>query len=182
MKRVVFLAIATLFAASMVFAQTPNGSIGVFADPAGLNCNLPGTAGIAYYYFVHVNALGATASQWAAPAPSCFVGTRLADMPVFSINLGNTSAGITVGYGGCKTGTFHIITALYSVASAGTCCRWSVVADPNLSSGKIEIPDCDFKLTFGTGGQGYLNATVNCQCNVPTQDTTWGQVKALYTE
>jgi hypothetical protein len=181
MKRVVFLAIATLFAASMVFAQ--NGSIGIFADPAGTNCNLPGVPGIAYYYFVHVNAIGASASQWAAPAPTCFSGMRLADLAVFAVNLGNTSAGVTVGYGTCKTGTFHIMTALYQVfAPAGPCCRWKVVADPSLSSGKIEIPDCLFLMSYGTGGQGIVNMNQTCPCNVPTEDTTWGQVKALYTE
>jgi hypothetical protein len=182
MKRVVLLAIATLFAASMAFAAT-NGSIGIFADPAGTNCNLPGTPGIAYYYFVHVNAIGATASEWAAPAPSCMTAVRLADLGVFAINLGTTSGGITIGYGTCKTGTFHIMTALYQVVMAPTpCCRWLVVADPNLPSGKIEIPDCAFLMAYGTGGQGIVNMTVNCPCNVPTQETTWGQVKALYTE
>ena len=183
MKRVVFLAIATLFAASMVFAQ--NGSIGIFADNAGTNCNLPGVVGMAYYYFVHVNAIQASASQWAAPAPMCFSGVRLADLPVFAVNFGNTSAGITVGYGTCMTGTFHIITALYQVLAApGICCRWSVVADPTLESGKIEIPECapDFPMNFGTGGQGMLNSNATCLCNVPIEDTTWGQVKALYTE
>ena len=181
MKRVVFLAIATLFAASMAFAG--NGSIGIFADNAGVNCNLPSAPGIAYYYFVHVNAIGATGSEWAAPAPSCVTAVRLADMPVFAINLGTTSAGITIGYGTCKTGTFHIMTALYQVVAAPTpCCRWSVIADPYLPSGKIEIPDCAFELTYGTGGQGFINSGVNCNCNIPTEDTTWGQMKALYTE
>jgi len=110
------------------------------------------------------------------------VASRLADLGVFAINLGTTSGGITIGYGTCKTGTFHIMTALYSVVSAGTCCRWSVIADPNLPSGKIEIPDCAFDLTYGTGGQGIVNMTGACPCNVPTEETTWGQVKALYTE
>ena len=181
MKRVVFLAIATLFAASMAFAAT-NGSIGIFADNAGTNCNLPGTPGIAYYYFVHVNAIGATASQWAAPAPTCMTAVRLADMPVFAVNFGNTTTGITVGYPTCQTGTFHIMTALYQVMAAGPCCRWSVIPDPSLASGKIEIPDCFYAMAYGTGGQGIVNMGPSCPCNVPTEETTWGQVKALYGE
>jgi hypothetical protein len=180
MKKTLLLTVVLVLGATMAFAQ--NGSIGIFADNAGLNCNLPGAPGIANYYFVHVNAVGATGSQWAAPAPACFSAVRLADLAVFAVNLGNTTAGITIGYGICKTGTFHIMTALYQVLAAPTqCCRWTVVADPSLSSGKIEIPDCAFLLTYGTGGQG-LVGTMCPTCNVPTEDTTWGQVKALYTE
>lgn len=178
MKKVVFLAIATLFAASMAFGAT-NGSIGIFADNAGTNCNLPGAAGFQSYYFVHVNAIGATASQWAAPAPTCMTAVRMADIPVFSVNFGNTTTGITVGYPVCKTGTFLIMTSLYQVVSAGTCCRWSVIPDPSLPSGKIEIPDCAYAMAYGTGGQALVGAMCPT-CNVPVEDTTWGQMKALY--
>ena len=181
MKKTLLLTVVLVLGATMAFAQ--NGSIGIFADNQGTNCNLPFAAGIQNYYFVHVNAVGASGSQWAAPAPTCLSAVRLADLAVFAVNLGNTTAGITIGYGICKVGTFHIMTALYQVlAPASACCRWSVVADPSLSSGKIEIPDCLFNLTYGTGGQGILNSNPTCNCNVPTEDTTWGQVKALYTE
>jgi hypothetical protein len=37
-------------------------------------------------------------------------------------------------------------------------------------------------MSYGTGGQGIVNMNPTCPCNVPTEDTTWGQVKALYTE
>jgi len=178
MKKALLLTLVLMLGATMAFAQ--NGSIGVFADPAGASCNLSGAAGMLYVYFVHVNALGATASQWAAPAPTCMTATRLADLPVFAINLGNTAAGITIGYGVCKTGSFHIITALYQTIIGPTaCCRWSVVADPSLPSGKIEIPDCDFNLSYGTGGQALVGSMCPT-CNVPLEDTTWGQMKALY--
>ena len=179
MNKVLLLTFALMVSATMAFAQ--NGSIGIFADNAGTSYNLPGAPGLAYYYFVHCYALGATRSQWAAPAPTCMTAVRIADMPVFAVNLGNTAAGITIGYGTCKTGTFHIMTTLYNVVSAETCCRWDVVADPSLASGKIEIQDCEFDLTYGNGGHGWVNWTPACH-EVPTEDTTWGQVKALYTE
>jgi hypothetical protein len=101
-------------------------------------------------------------------------------VPVFAINLGNTEYGITIGYGTCKTGTFHIVTAQYLVTSATECCPWSVVADPNAPSGRIEIPDCDFLMSYGTGGTSFINATFACMG--PTEDTTCGGVKALYAE
>jgi len=182
MRKTLLLTLVLVLGATVALAQAPNGSIGIFADNAGVSCNLPSAAGIQYYYFVHVNALGATASQWAAPKPDCLTGTRLSDLAVFAINIGTSDVGITVGYPSCKTGTFHILTALYSVVSATPCCYFSVVPDPYLPSGKIEIPDCDFNLTYGTSGQGILESGPTCDCNVPVEDTTWGQMKALYTD
>jgi len=179
MKKALLLTLVLMLGATMAFAQ--NGSIGVFADNMGANCNLPAVPGsFLNVYFVHVNALGATASQWAAPAPACFSAIRLADLPVFSVNFGNTSVGITVGYPTCKTGTFHIMTALYQVLGApAACCRWYVIPDPSLASGKIEIPDCAYVMAYGTGGQALVGAMCPT-CNVPLEDTTWGQMKALY--
>jgi len=179
MRKTLLLACVLVLAATMAFAQ--NGSIGIFADNGGASCNLPSTAS-SMYYFVHVNAVGATASQWAAPKPACLNGSRVADIPVFAINFGNTNDGITIGYPTCKAGTFHIITALYTVIGADPCCYFSVVADPILSSGKIEIPDCEYLMVYGTGGQGILNSGLTCDCNVPVESTTWGQMKALYTD
>jgi len=178
MKKVLLLTLVLMLGATMAFAQ--NGSIGIFADNAGASCNVSGTPGFLNVYFVHVNSLGATASQWAAPAPTCMTAIRLADIPVFAVNFGNTAAGITVGYPVCKTGTFHIMTSLYQVAVGPTqCCRWFVIADPSLESGKIEIPDCDYVMAYGTGGQALVGSMCPT-CNVPVEDTTWGQMKALY--
>jgi len=179
MRKTLLLTLVLVLGATVAFAQ--NGSIGIFADNAGASCSLPAT-GLVTYYFVHVNAIGATGSQWAAPKPACLTGTRITDIAVFAVVLGNTEVGITVGYGLCKVGTFHIESVLYNATSATDCCYFSVIPDPNLTSGKIEIPDCLFNLTYGTGGQGILNSNPTCNCNVPTEDTTWGQVKALYTE
>ena len=180
MKKALLLMLVLMLGATMAFAQ--NGSIGIFADNGGVSCNLPSTA-TSMYYFVHVNAVGATASQWAAPKPACLNGTRLTDIAVFAINFGNTNDGITIGYPTCRAGTFHIMTVMYTVVGADPCCYFSVVADPNLSSGLIEIPDCEYDMAYGTGGQGILNSDpVNCDCDVPVESTTWGQLKALYTD
>lgn len=127
MNKVLLLTFVLVLGASMAFAQ--NGSIGIFADNAGANCNISSAPGLLYVYFVHVNAVAATASQWAAPAPLCMTAVHLADQPYFEV-LGNSATGIVVPYGVCKTGTFHMMTALYQVTAAEACCRWSVVADP----------------------------------------------------
>lgn len=179
MKAILLLMFVLMVGAATVFAQ--NGSIGIFADNGGTNCNISGAPGLLYVYFVHVNAVGATASQWAAPHPTCLTGVRVADLPPWEI-LGTTETGVAIGYGTCKTGTFLLMSTLYYVTAAEPCCRWPVVADPNVASGKIEIADCEYELTYGTGGQGIVNATEACNCNVPAEDTTWGRVKSMYVE
>ena len=179
MNKVLSLTIAVLMFATMAYAQ--NGSIGIFASDAGTSCNIAITSPLLYVYFVHVNAVAATSSQWAAPHPPCMSATRLADFPPWEV-MGDTETGVAIGYGSCKTGTFLLMSSLYHVTAAEPCCYWSVVADPHVASGKIEIVDCDFEMTYGTGGQGIVNAAESCNCNVPNEDTTWGQVKALYAE
>ena len=181
-NKLFLLAFVLCFSAKPGSAQLYNGSIGIFADPAGSSCNLPGTPGVQTYYFLHLTTLGTTASVWAAPKPACLTGVRLADLPVFSINFGNTETGITIGYGLCKTGTFLIMAVQYNVTSATDCCYWSVVADPTIPSGLIEVGGCLFTLEYATGGRGIINGTPTCTCNVAAGDATWGHVKALYTE
>ena len=180
MKTLLSLAFVLMLGATAGSAQW-NGSIGIIADTGSWSPCLSANPGQLYVYFFHFNAIGATASQWAAPPPACFTGVHLSDAPVFAVNLGNTETGITIGYMTCKTGSFHVMTAVYQLTSVGTCCHWSVVADPNLPSGKIEIPDCDFNLTYGTAGQGIFGTNPTC-CWDPVEDTTWGGVKALYVE
>jgi hypothetical protein len=184
MKKVVFLAVSALMVASLAFAQA--GSIGIFGDPAGTNCNLLDNSGpgLKQYYVVHVNTPGATASEYQAKMPTCMVGaTYLSDTNLFPVTLGNSQTGVSVGYGTCRTAPIN--TQIISVFVSGLstpCCRWYVTPNPNTVSGKIEGVDCAFESTYPTGGTGIVNPNSTCQCNVPTEETTWGQVKALYTE
>jgi hypothetical protein len=179
MKKVLLLTF--MLATSITATSFANDAIGIFADAAGMSFELSGGPGIALYYYVHINTYGATGSRWAAPHPACLNATRFADLPVFPINLGNTEAGITIGYGQCESGSFLIMTSVYYVTSATDCCSWRVVPDPNVLSGKIEIQDCNFGLTYGYGGEGMIHRTPACPW-VATEDTTWGRVKVLYSE
>ena len=182
MKRVVFLAMAAVLAASMAFAQA--GSVGVFGDNLGMNCNLldVAPAGLKQYYVVHVNTTGATASQYRAKLPTCFTGvTYLSDTNMFGVTVGNSQTGVAVAYGMCKVGNVHLQTiSVFAMGLTGPCCRWIVDGDPII--GFIKGTDCAFATFLPTGGQGIINPNGTCQCSVPTQDTTWGQVKALYVE
>lgn len=184
MKKVILLAVVGLTAASLAFAQA--GSVGMFADPGGMNCNLldSGGAGVKLYYVVHVNTTGATASQYSAPVPACMLGTGaiyLADTNPHAVTLGNSQTGVAVAYGACLTGPIHTQTIqVFAMGITPPCCYWPVTGDPNLPSGLIEGADCSYVTFYPTGGVGIINSQPNCDCNIPAEDTTWGQLKALY--
>ncbi len=63
------------------------------------------------------------------------------------------------------------------------CCGWYVDADPHVPSELIEAWDCDGNTMYPKGSPGLFNANSSRPCGaVPTEDTTWGRVKALYAE
>ena len=183
MKKAALLTIAMLCVASLVFAQ--GGSIGVFGDAGGTDCNIIDAApGLLSVYVVHVNVPGATASQFYAPTPACMVGaTYLSDGAPFAVTIGSSQTGVAIGYGACYTGPIHVLTINYFGGGASmACCYFEFLPDPLVPSGQIEVVDCIEGLLFATGGIGIVNADASCQCNVPTQDTTWGKVKSLFSE
>jgi len=181
MKTVLLLTLVLMLGASMAFAQA--GTIGIYSDPTGTSCNLTATPGLVFYYFLHVNTTGARVSAWAAPAPTCFPATYLgyfAEDPYW-LCIGDPESGISISYGGvCHVGTFVILKAIYNVLEPATdCCLWSV--GPHPAFGTIDAADCDFNTVHPSGDYGIINSTPACPCGaVPTEDTTWGQVKALY--
>ena len=180
MKRAVLIAFCMLFGAGIAFAQVP-GSIGVYADIEGTNCNLTATGGLLDIYTLHLNTDGATASNFAIEYP---VGiTFIADaVPVLGdpfLYIGASINGVSVAYGSCMSGTFAIMKSS-TVGLPAACSLVSVVAHPDI--GLIEGVDCQ-SFRFDpppTGGQARINSDGSCDCNVPVHDSTWGGVKALY--
>jgi len=166
---------------------TAGGSIGIYADPAGVDCNIRDVpSGLMTVYIVHTNTAGATASQFSAPKPACMTGaTWLSDTAVFPVTLGNSQTGVTVGYGSCRAEPIHVLTMNYLVTDPSqSCCMYRVLPDPGLGSGKVEVVDCAFNLQYGTGNTSTVNANSSCLCGlesvIPTEQTTWGHMKALY--
>ncbi len=182
MKKALLLTLVLMLGASMAFAQA--GSIGIFADPAATNCNLVAMAqGLGAYYIVHVNTPGAVGCEYSAPKPACMtLASYLSDTNVFPVSIGNSQTGISVGYGVCKVSPILVQTISYFILGPNpTCCRYYVLPHP--INGGPNVVDCADNLLIATGGQGIVNSVVGqCECNVPVQDTTWGSVKALYTE
>jgi len=181
MKKGMLLALVLVFSASIAFAGP--GSIGIFADNAGTNCNLPDAAGFGMYYIVHVNTTGSTACMYMALKPACFTGNFFADQNVFGVVVGNSQTGVSVGYGSCLTGNILVQTMVFMTSgTTPNCCYWTVVPHPFASSGKIEAVDCFDQKWYPTGGQGIVKSLPSCNCNVPAEETTWGKVKAIFAE
>lgn len=180
MKKALLLTFALMLCAGMAFAQ--QGSVGIFRDAAGTNCNLLDTTpGLTPYYVVHVYTTGSTACQYSAPKPTCMTATYLSDTNPFPVTVGSSQTGVSVGYGTCRVGPIHVQTVSYfTMGTTPACCYYPVLADPAV--GVIGTVDCAFEPGVATGGIGIVNANGTCDCNVPVEDTTWGGVKALYTE
>lgn len=182
MKKVLVLTLAIVVSASMAFAQ--GGQIGTFADTQGNDCNVStAVPGLVTVRVVHLNAPGVTASQFKATMPACAAPTIwLSDTPVFAVTIGNSQSGVAIGYGACNATPLHILSiSLFAQGAFSTCCVWPVTPDPAVPSGKIEVVDCGGQLIYGSGLNGLLNGDATCSCaSVPTEETSWGAVKALY--
>jgi hypothetical protein len=180
-KTLAAVCVLLLLAVSTVFAQ--GGVIMVFSDMQGVNCDLFDRApGLCAYYVVHVATAGATASQWAAPQPACFMATYLSDTPWWPVVIGNSQTGISIGYGACLASPIHILTInFFCQGLTDDCCLYDVVPDPAAPQGEILVVDCGGNLTYGHGGTSVINPNGSCCCNcTPAYQSTWGKVKSLY--
>ena len=66
--------------------------------------------------------------------------------------------------------------------TSAPCSKLEVVPDPAVATGTIEVFDCNHFRLVGGGGLMYVNPDGSCDCGevVPAEDTSWGQIKALY--
>ena len=124
---------------------------------------------------------GATASQFKLQVdgvPLTWVG----DSSPFPGVIGNTSTGVAVAYGSCLVSPIHVVQATFMGTSAA-CDMVRVVDDPIAVPPGIYMTDCASpvpNLVIIPGGSAYVNDDGTCPCNVPAEDTSWGQIKALY--
>lgn len=180
MKRAQALAVSLLLATVPVFAQ---GNIGVYADPSGSSCQIiDQSPGLLPIYVVHIDTPGATASQFYAPIPSCMIGAAwISDTNVFSVTIGDSQGGVAIGYGQCLFAPIHVLTInVFGQGLSDACCGFGVFADPDVTSGQIEIVDCGGTLVFAGGVTARVNGDGSCGCAGGIQSSTWGQVKAIY--
>jgi len=114
------------------------------------------------------------------------------------VNVGdNVNTGVAVTYnGGCNASPLLIGTISYFAhGDTPPCAYLRVIPDPSAVSGRIEGADCSLNKTFPEGWPLAVNSDGTCSCGavlggggpimppcnpVPTEETSWGKVKALY--
>jgi hypothetical protein len=184
---------AIVFIALMMFAYpvlAQGGHIGIYSDNPGFSdCNLAEAFGPPMEcYVVHTLIAQANTSQfkilntWAAfPGSQSFGGNLFIGSTV-----GNSIyEGGTITYVGCKP-LPHLLATLQfffgGVFEPPCTVGLTVVPDPILPSGQIEVVDCDGStIHFATGGLLWINGNpIDCGCEPATEETTWSRVKALY--
>jgi hypothetical protein len=160
-------------------------TIGLYADNLGTSCNIGESYPLTYVYVVHVSPGGATASEFMAPKPACWTGAMwMQDIEIYGMP-GNSQTGKSIGYGSCVTGTIHILTIVYfAQGTAEPCCVYPVLPAPWSPGGEVLIADCDLNPVTAIGLASTVNGDSTCPCGYPVSvdETTWGSVKALYTE
>lgn len=180
---IILVATAGYAAANPVWA-TPPGHVDLYGSFDGMSETVTDVAGLVLIYvLMHApyEADGVTGVEFAAPKPNCFTGTWLSDANNFSVVLGNTQTGYSVGFGSCKTGTIHICTMqMFALGTTPECCYWWVTPHPGNANGAIEASDCSFELlTDLTGGATIINFP-DGGCPTPTESATWGEIKSLW--
>jgi hypothetical protein len=183
MKRTLLIALCVVLGAGMAMAQSVPGSIGLFSDTGGTNCNLAdvGPPGLLSFYAVHVYGNNVASSMWMIDTPECNAMTYLSDTAVFPVTSGFSYSGISVAYGTCLSGPIHILTLNYFASGlTPPCCTFTVVASPASTYGEIEAADCNIIRMFASGGSLVVNADETCDCNIPVDEATWGGIKAMY--
>jgi hypothetical protein len=186
MKNILILSVCVLLCASVSNGQA--GYIGLYSDITGTNCMMTDIPGPCFVYVIHKSAVGATSSQFLIQDVGLNATIFLNE--VFSpgrLWTGSSHAGVVVSYGACHSSDILLMTMEYACqGTADPCAMTMVLPDPTAPSGTIEIFDCASppNKLVGNGSILTWNDTGSCDpgCGqiVPVQDTSWGQIKALY--
>ena len=176
---VVFLGIGTVVAHS--------DTIGLYNDSSGMDCNITDVSPLKLVYVVHITSGNVTASEFSAPKPACWTNAVwLSDTEAFEMP-GTSQTGKSIGYGVCITvpRAIHILTINYFVqGSSPPCCLYPLRGHPYGDPDHPMVADCNNQGHPAQGLVATINGDATCPCGypVPVEETTWGRVKALYTE
>lgn len=185
MKKIMLLALAVVMSASVASAQLPSGGghIGLYADPAGSECNLvPGLYITFNIYVIHTLAPEANTSEWILVKTGNWA-SLLAGAPIWNgLTLGDPYVSFIITYGGCKALPYLVGTLPFTPLALPAACALSmhVAASPAVASGSVEAVDCQATKRLATGGMLTLNGNSTCPCEIATEETNWSRIKALY--
>ncbi|UCG53085.1 MAG: hypothetical protein JSW58_05895 [Candidatus Latescibacterota bacterium] len=184
MNTLLRFAVCVLLIAGSAHAQVP-GTLGTYSNPDGTDCNLYDlTPQTVQYYVVHKLTPAAQASRFKAPIPDCMNGAVfLSDETMWPIKIGLVPDGTLVGYGGCVSSPILVLTInIFGMGQSSECCEYPVLPDPSGVTGEVEVEGCDGVWRPATARSGIVNQNASCWCIIPTDKSTWGKIKALYSE
>jgi hypothetical protein len=168
MKKVLLLMVAVLMISSVAMAD----HIGIYSDASGTSCSIIAgfTSGSTV---IHKQTPGTTGSRWYLDASGLAGG-------IFAFNanyntVGNYANDLSIAYGQCLAGPLVLGTILMN-ATGGV-----IVVKPAQGFTDIIVTACDFGEHPASGGQAFVGVvSTNCLEPLATEQSTWGQVKALY--
>jgi hypothetical protein len=189
MKKVLLMTLALTMCAGAAMAD----HIGIYADQAGMTCYLSGLVtppGNNAMYIVHKLNPGSTAAQFKvtdATAGGLFPTTQTT--PYLALGTWNTDW--SLAYGGCVVNDHVLATLNFLWFGSPLACHQTLTIDPAPTSpvpGAVALVDCsvpDAQLKTASGGRAFAGVPEDscpASCNEPnaTENSTWGQVKALY--
>jgi hypothetical protein len=195
MKRTLSILAFMVLAAGLGWANpVPDyGAIGWYEDQVGVECNLHVPSGPEWktYYLVHTRFSNATAVQFKIPLPTCMTWESGPSLE-FNLAVGtpimiDPSIEMKFEYVRCmEFPDAPVVIATYSgnAPTSTPCCPLAVL--PGDISG-YKWWDCQGKewaepWVWELGVTSYVNANSTCWCwdPIPVEETTWGQVKAMY--
>lgn len=171
--------VVTALLATVVVASAQTPFIAVYFDQyytqEAKDC--PGVGMLDSWYVVARNAnCFVTGAEFMIDYPA--VTMWLSDAGTPPVTIGNTASGISMGFGlplnGYNPVLLCTVNVMWMSDCAGTPTPLRVVQNPNtLYLGLVDFPNYELVPAVG------LTATL-CPPTVPTEESTWGQVKALY--
>ncbi|HEX6789666.1 MAG TPA: hypothetical protein VF247_00015 [Candidatus Krumholzibacteria bacterium] len=177
MKRVLLVMVAALMISSVAMADF----IGVYSDANGTTCDLTGagqftaSATVIYKGFTPG---GSTGARFKVVGPA---GSWIFGFATPYVTIGTISNDLSIAFGTCIEGVFPLGT-MQAIWASGT--GGEVL--PSDGYPNIIMTDCQFG-EYPAGGGTFCVEQGACNCAwclwcppVGTQQSTWGQVKALY--
>jgi len=186
MKRVLLLTLGVLTVAGLASAQTPY--MGIYTDNPGFaDCNLEDIGfALCPVYVVQGGHTGISCSLKVDDTNSGGI-TNTGVIIHTPLSIGAAFTGIEFSYGQClgQGGAVTLLMTLNYLCQGATpaCSELAIVDHPQ--AGGILLADCTLPspiLLFAEGRKLTINGDPSCPCFNAVEQTSWGQIKALYTE
>lgn len=164
------------------------GRIDIYTDEAGLECQLTDdVTRVVELHFYHYEPGGPAGAQFRAVIPECWTGAVWAgDDFVWDLVIGHSQGDwVSMVYQGCAS-TNPVYLGWITIIAQGMsqpCCVYPVTG-PEFNLGDVLTLECSGIELSSTGGSVVINPDETCECmgTVPVEQTSWGAIKAQYTD